>query len=296
MLNAAQSIIRGGVRSLRLGNAWNKRLYEMASKVDPDVRDYLLSKSTEAGPKGYIGQVFYAINGGRDPMVSNAIGLDSSEILMVYRLCDDTVDVPEMTKVDKQLMIEQYWDVFRGRDFEGCNVPQRAAAFLVKDLHRRFFRYDRFAASFQNLMGYLIRNLYIRNKDEALTSAKGVGAYCINTLTLLTDFYEGNLKDSVEEAGKRFGAAAQLLDDLVDAEENMKECIDTYPVLRLMEYADLTRMGLFLHGIDREVIGLALEELREGEAVLGTERERRLYRDLSILLLVRSMASYILRV
>ncbi len=282
------------LKALALQRRWANELEKKVSNLGSPLKDYLLEKNKcEAGAKGYIGQVFYKINGGKDKQTLDQIGLESAEILYFYRVCDDAVDNrPEIPREEKEEIIETFWQAFNGKGNPPKRLDQEAGYTIARNLGERFCGKERFRASFERLIGHLKKNLYVNTKMEAYENSRQVGAYCINPLNTLIQVHGETLKICTEEAGKHFGSAAQLLDDMIDLETNVREGINTYPLLRLKEEeAELTKKGLIQTGIDKEMQSLALSEISEGIGHLLSD-EIGLYKRISSVLFIRSLMNY----
>jgi len=287
-------VITGGISALALQRRWAKKLEKLVEDLSDPLKTYMLNENEcEAGAKGYIGQAFYEINGGKNPKISAKIGIRSAEILYLYRVCDDAVDSrPGRAPNEKVEIIDKFWQAFQGYGIMPVTMEEEAGIRVARRLGDKLRGYEGFKRSFGKLIRHLKETPFNSGKRDALENAKEVGRYCIHPLTQLIPRYGEELDFNVEEAGRQYGAAAQILDDMMDLETNVQEGIMTYPIFRLKELKrPLTKEHLRESGVEEEMKDMAKEELDFGRRRL-TRKQRKLYDAISDILIARSYMTH----
>jgi hypothetical protein len=197
---------------------------------------------------GYFSQYFLRAGGLPDAMET---GLLSSELYTLACIVDNFIDNPSNPQGDKNAMIDFYLAGLKG---DGGRLPatpvESAVAHLSGDVRQRISGYGRLDLFYQKLDEFVsewMREHSPRDIDSAMDCSERTGRTFSNSLTILADARDGTDYSDSRLAAASIAAVGNILDDIWDLWEDVKEGKPTFatlssgtsnsPLLRYLTYA-----------------------------------------------------------
>ncbi|MBU0471120.1 MAG: hypothetical protein KKF89_01430 [Nanoarchaeota archaeon] len=281
-----------GINNISTWNVYLKNI--VLQKADDSVREYLLKRNTQTsvGLLGIIGKIFYDLNGGKNSVIRNQVGLKSSHILFGFRVVDDPIDNPNTSKADKLQILEGYRNIFDGKSSDYFSYDKEvSSAFFITETLRDNFKRDEYLSFIANrVVDLSIKKISYKNKDDLLENTKELCG--LTTLSLAQSIaLEGeSLKDEVAYASYKFGCAGGCLDDMIDLAQNFKEKTNTYPLQRLRELHSVSYGSIIKSGLGKEMLGIIKDELDQG--FRGLKNDAELFETLTLMLYLTAAIDY----
>jgi len=220
----------------------------------------------------------------KSPSKGNSIYRWATTILFFYRVADDVIDeeLANSGRDVKEVMMRKFLYIFEEGGLKPRTIRQEAAFFFARELGRRYAGNQDFRNCFHRLVTCLIKQLTVTTADEALKLSQDIGAECVLALAI-SMIQESRLRlddrntNVLYQTARTFGGAAQICDDLVDIEENYREGIQTYPLIKLAQRIPLKagrlHQQLKQYKIHADVLDLARDSLQQAYSSLNTKQQ-----------------------
>ena len=284
------------------GHQWDEFLNRLLSdsSISEESNSFIRCENmrTESGREGYIGKAIFLMNGGdsRDP-VGYRIWMDSSLHLFALRIVDNFFDdyERECTFDEKRERIDWQRIVDGSRPNTYRSPIEEASVFLLTELVRKFGQVQGYISLADELYDTMIDvETSAENLEKRRERDLDLASLTVEPVTRLMIPYGYMPSDQVVKAIKHLSRGTRIWDHLGDLDKDIKTGAFNF-VLEDAKRVCLDRpLEYIRHGLGRQYIQQAREELGRGEKCLTNQRSISVYRTLRTLMELKYGLEYVL--
>lgn len=167
------------------------------------------------------------------------IGKKSSQLLILTDIVDDVIDERKTEIKEKFKFLDAVFeDLFGYTMHYSDDVFENASYVLAQNLYDTIIYKDKekkLEKQFSDLVAVIKKQFYEKNSQELLDIARKTGRGCSGSVAMITEILTNKQNDKVFDAINKFGEYGQIIDNVCEVDQDLKEGTNTFLTTKLRE-------------------------------------------------------------